>query len=74
VSSGGQFSNLLPVNVSVPQSSILGPFLFSFFINDLWGAVLTPVYTSGHPCDIFHCIHRLNLDLKAIFCWSSENG
>jgi hypothetical protein len=32
LSSGGQLSGLLSVNVSLPQMSILGRLLFTFFI------------------------------------------
>jgi hypothetical protein len=84
VSSGRRLSDLLPVSVSVPQGSVLGPLVFSHFIDDLCGAVLTlnyhlyandfQVYPRGSSCDISDCIHRLNVDLEAIFRWSIENG
>jgi hypothetical protein len=32
------------------------------------------VFTGGHPCHIFDCIHRVNGDLEATFRWSVENG
>jgi hypothetical protein len=32
------------------------------------------VYARDPPCDISDCIHRLNVDLEAIFRWSVENG
>jgi hypothetical protein len=31
------------------------------------------VYAGGRPFDIFDCIHRLNVDLEAIFRCSVEN-
>jgi Reverse transcriptase (RNA-dependent DNA polymerase) len=40
VNANGQFSGFLPVTQSVSQGSILGPFLFSLFINDISNSIL----------------------------------
>jgi hypothetical protein len=76
----GILSDLLSVNVGVPQGSVLGPLIFSLFIIDLCRSVLKSnnhlyaddfqLYVGGRPCDVSDCIHRLNVDLEAIFRWS----
>jgi hypothetical protein len=63
VSSGGWLSDLLPVYISVPQGSVLGPLLFSLLIDDLCGAALTSNY---HLYADF-CANPIRSSFKHIF-------
>jgi hypothetical protein len=81
---GSQASAILPVASGVVQGSVLGPLLFSLFINDITSTIVScryhlyaddvQLYISCRPSDYVNCISRLNLDLDQILQWSLRNG
>ena len=84
VSINGNSSRLLPLLKGVPQGSILGPLLFSIYINDLpfvlryckinMYADDVELYTS---CSLYYIndgISNMNSDLKKVWQWAAGNG
>ena len=71
-------SSAKPINYGVPQGSLLGPRLYSIYVNDLPDAVTegevdmyaddTTAYCIGDNFDIV--TQRLNLIFKQIYRWS----
>ena len=66
----------LPVTSGVPQGSVLGPLLFSIFVNDLPSIVSSPIYLFADDTKIFRVVRNkgdyiaLQNDLNSLYEWS----
>ena len=72
----GQKSSSIPVTSGVPQGSVLGPLLFTMFVNDIPSVVLSPTFMFADHTKIFHFIRNrddhatLQNDLNLLYDWS----
>jgi len=64
------------VTSGVPQGSVLGPVLFTMFVNDIPSIVSSPVYLFADDTKLFHVIKNrddqlaLQNDLNLLYNWS----
>lgn len=77
---GGGQSDVFSPPSGVPQGSVLGPFLFNVFINDLTERLLCPFLLFADDLKIYLRIKsyedtlQLQNDLNTLFQWCSQNA
>ena len=82
VQTNDKISQEVDVSLGVPQGSILGPVLFSLYVNDLSDdlnqvtshqyADDTSLYSHGKPAEIDRCQNQLQSAMDHLSSWSNE--
>ena len=76
----GYCSNLGAINTGVPQGSVLGPILFTLYVNDMANAIQlqprlfaddTNIFASGRDNDAL--IYDTNIELQKLHTWFKAN-
>ena len=74
----GESCSWTTVTSGVPQGSVLGPLLFSLFVNDLPSIVRSPLVLFADDANIYHSIQSdedyqlLQQDLDSLYKWSKN--